>query len=646
MRIQLQHLDIRTRQTSERVTFSESVTFLHGPVSTGKSTVARLVDYCLGGDLERTPAIQQEFIAAELSVQLGKYECTLERSAGDLQSVRVTWSGPNDDIGSVNAPVDHQPEPLLDAEVYNLSDLIFHLCGVTPIKVRKRSRDPESPLVRLSIRDIWWYCYLEQTHLDSSFFRLEDPFRGRKSQDAMRFFTGLHSERLGQLEAEYMKTVDDQRAKRESVQQIRAFMSRFELGSEMEMVGQLEVANRELSAVEAKRVELERTRSAETHPTDPLRISLRQLGAEIASIREAVDESKESITEQRALRAEFITAKVKAERTDQATTVLEGVRYQRCPECGTDISGRSDDPKGACRLCGSPHSEQETKDPLELEALRRDLNERIDQIADSVARRERESARMLRQLVQAEQKKAELDRRLQDELARYDSAFMESIRSVDREIATLVERIKSLKRLQQMPQAIDQLEEQAGTLQGKVDRLRSSIYEERDRLRAADANIAAIAAEFKRVMLSVSFPGVSEADEIVIDPRNWKPTVVHGQQEWSFWDTGSGGKKTLFNVCYALAIHTVALSRPMPVPNVLVIDSPTKNISDDENPELVTKLYAEIYRLARRLNGHSVQLLLIDSDLVSPEDALPGFRERRLAGEPDAPSLIPYYSGP
>jgi DNA repair exonuclease SbcCD ATPase subunit len=253
---------------------------------------------------------------------------------------------------------------------------------------------------------------------------------------------------------------------------------------------------------------------------------------------------------------------------------------------------------------------------------------------------------MLRQLVQAEQKKAELDKRLQDELARYDSAFMESIRSVDREIATLVERIKSLKRLQQMPQAIDQLEEQAGTLQGKVDRLRSSIYEERDRLRAADANIAAIAAEFKRVMLSVSFPGVSEADEIVIDPRNWKPTVVHGQQEWSFWDTGSGGKKTLFNVCYALAIHTVALSRPMPVPNVLVIDSPTKNISDDENPELVTKLYAEIYRLARRLNGHSVQLLLIDSDLVSPEDALPGFRERRLAGEPDAPSLIPYYSGP
>jgi hypothetical protein len=147
-------------------------------------------------------------------------------------------------------------------------------------------------------------------------------------------------------------------------------------------------------------------------------------------------------------------------------------------------------------------------------------------------------------------------------------------------------------------------------------------------------------------MLSVSFPGVSEDDEVIIDPRNWKPTVVHGDQEWTFWDTGSGGKKTLFNVCYALAIHAVALNRGMPVPDVLIIDSPTKNISEDENPELVRSLYAEIYRLARGQGGRRLQFLLIDSELVVPSAALPGFSERRMAGEPGAPSLIPYYTGP
>ena len=224
MKIYLNNLLIRTRKTTEHVDFT-GITFLHGPVSTGKSTVARLIDYCFGGDLERTPALQQEFIAVELNVTLGIYDCVIERSADDNSTLRVSWSGPDGDVGSVNAPLKAQNSRLLEADVFNFSDLIFHLCGVTPIKVRKRSRDPESQLIRLSIRDVWNYCYIDQAHLDSSFFRLDDPFRSRKSQDAMRFFTGLHSDRLNQIDTQLMSAVDEQRTKREAVKQIRMFTS-------------------------------------------------------------------------------------------------------------------------------------------------------------------------------------------------------------------------------------------------------------------------------------------------------------------------------------------------------------------------------------------------------------------------------------
>ena len=442
-----------------------------------------------------------------------------------------------------------------------------------------------------------------------------------------------------------MRVVDDQRSKREAATQIRRFMTQFELGSELNVVGKINTAEQELRAAEARRGELERTRSAETHPTDPLRERLRRLSSEIAGIAQAVSESQESIGEQRALRAELITAKVKAQRADTAATILEGVEYQRCPQCGSDVSNRIRD-EGVCRLCGSGASDIGKTTSSELEALRRDLNERIDQIAESIARRERELKRMMRQLEESEQQKGALDRQLQEELRRYDSAFVESIRAVEREIATLSERLRSLRRLQQLPVAINKLEEEAGALEGTIERLRRSILEERQLLKAGDANVAAIAAEFKRIMLAVGFPGVGEEDDVLIDPRNWRPTIVHGQQEWTFWDTGSGGKKTLFNVCYALAVHAVAMERRMPVPGVLIIDSPTKNISEDENPELVQALYAEIYRLAEGYGERRLQFLLIDSDLVSPADELMGFAERRMAGEPGAPCLIPYYSGP
>jgi len=323
LNVRLRELLITTRQTTEVLDFAPSVTFLYGPVGTGKSTVARLIDYCLGGDLQRTPAIQQEFVAAQLVTELGRYSCKLERASTDTQAVRVSWSRNGTDFGSINAPLAASERPLVGEDVFNLSDLLFHLCGITPIKVRQRTRDPDSPMIRLSFRDIWWYCYLDQTHLDSSFFRLEDPFRGRKSQDAMRFFTGLHSERLSDLETQLYQTIDKQQGKREAVRQIREFVARFDLGSELDYASQVENNSRMLSEAEAKRQQLENERAARIHPTDSLRELLRTMGSQISELVSAIEATEDAIAEQRALRAELITTKIKADRAEKPGRTIE-----------------------------------------------------------------------------------------------------------------------------------------------------------------------------------------------------------------------------------------------------------------------------------------------------------------------------------
>lgn len=92
MKIRLVQLRVITRQTTELVVFSPGVTFIHGPVGTGKSTTARLIDFCFGGQLERTPAVQMEFVAAQMSAQVGSYAVQFERAATDGSSVRVTWA--------------------------------------------------------------------------------------------------------------------------------------------------------------------------------------------------------------------------------------------------------------------------------------------------------------------------------------------------------------------------------------------------------------------------------------------------------------------------------------------------------------------------------------------------------------------------
>lgn len=643
MNTRLIQLRVHTRRTVEVIDFSRSVTFIHGPVGTGKSTVARMVDYCLGGGLERTPAIQQEFVAADLAMQFGRFTAHLERGAQDTSSVRVTWSDDGGHHESVNAPLDAAESPILGQDVFNLSDLIFHLCGVQPIKVRKSKLDPDSPLVRLSFRDLMFYCYLQQDHLDSSFFRMEDPFKRLKSRDVMRFVTGLHSERMNEIEIALVRAIDDQRSKREAVAQIRAFMARFQMGTEIDVQEQIGRVQAELREAIAHRDELDRTQTTATHVVDPLRMRLRDLSSRTDAVRTAIADIDVQIQQHDALRSELIAAKIKAGRTEQAGRVLEGVGFERCPQCGSDVSSRQAAP-GACPLCTTVA--QTTPPSIEIEALRRDLNERIDDLAESIARHRRERARQERVLAALVEEKAALDRQLSDELARYDSAYVANARAADRAVATLQERLASLNRLRQLPQAINDLEREAGEIQGRIDNLRTALQEEHGRLRNADQRVAGIADAFFAIMRAVGFPGVYAEDRVALDPRNWLPYVHHADQSWTFYDAGSGGKKTLFNVCYALAVHTVAAAQDLPIPAFLIIDSPTKNISQDENPELVQALYREIYTLASR-EGRTVQFLLIDSDLVPPEAGQVTFADRRMAhGEAENPPLISYYVGP
>jgi rubrerythrin len=602
-----------------------------------------MVDYCLGGGLERTPAIQQEFVAADLAAQFGRYTVLFERGAEDSTSVRVTWTDENGHFESVNAPLQAGQAAILGDEVFNLSDLIFHLCGVQPIKVRRSKLDPDSPLVRLSFRDLMFYCYLHQDHLDSSFFRMDDPFRRLKSCDAMRFVTGLYSERMNEIEIELVRAVNDQRSKRGAVAQIRAFMARFQMGTEIELQEQIGHVEGELREAAAHRDELDRTHTTDTHVVEPLRIRLRGLSLRMDATRTAIADIETEIQQHDALRSELIAAKIKADRSEQAGRVLEGVRFERCPQCGSDVSNRQI-PSGACPLCTAVA--QSLPPPIEVEVLRRDLNERIDDIAESMARHRRERSRQERMLATLIEEKNALDRQLSDELARYDSAYVASARAADRTVATLQERLASLGRLRQLPQAINDLEREAGELQGRIDNLRSALQEERARLRDADRRVASIADTFFTIIQAVGFPGVYPEDRVTLDPRNWMPYIHHGDQDWTFADAGSGGKKTLFNVCYALAVHTAAATQDLPLPTFLIIDSPTKNISQDENPDLVQALYREIYSLASR-EGRTVQFLLIDSDLVSPEPDQVLFAHRRMAhGESTSPPLISYYDGP
>jgi hypothetical protein len=143
MRIKFISLALQWKQGREVLDLDHHVLFYHGQISSGKSTIARLIDFCLGGSLEMTTALQQEFISAGLTAYIGENEVLLERSSRS-EKLQVSWKNKEGEVATILAPTQSRQEPIWDSGVENLSDLLFYLLDIEPLKVKRSKIDEDS----------------------------------------------------------------------------------------------------------------------------------------------------------------------------------------------------------------------------------------------------------------------------------------------------------------------------------------------------------------------------------------------------------------------------------------------------------------------------------------------------------------------
>ena len=375
MKIHLHFLKLTCHKSEELIELADGVTFIHGTLSLGKSTVARLFDFCLGGDLEQTTAIQREFIGAQLSLTIGEHYVLIERNRGENQ-LQVTWTDATGETKSVLVRAKGDGPPVYGEDVVNMSDLMFRLLGLPIIRVRKRTGDETSPMIRLSFRDVFKFCYLEQEELDSSFFRLNTPILAEKSKDALNFFVGHYSETLSVLETQLDQLRAEQRSKREAAERIRAFLGRFGFASEGQIQEELDGVQASMERLEEWLASERTAYLSETHFVDEQRDRLRTMSDQLQTEKTVVEDLDHRLQDQRELQNELISMKFRTARADRARTVLEGVAFEHCPHCGQSVMTRRVGPENACYLCLQPVDTRFKKE-VTAPSIRSDLDARL-----------------------------------------------------------------------------------------------------------------------------------------------------------------------------------------------------------------------------------------------------------------------------
>ena len=648
MNLRLLELTVTFKQAKENIKWA-SFNYFYGQMGAGKSTIARLVDYCLGGDLVWTPALQSEFVGANLSVQVDDHELSLDREAHSNQ-LRARWSVDDEFFEALIPARTPDGEIIPNSGIEVLSDLIFHLAGKAPPKVRRSKVREESELERLSIRDLLWYCYLDQDSMDSSFFELDsdaNPFKRLKSRDVLRFLVGFHQERVAELEAQLERVRNERLRAEAGAGAIRDALSASEIATEVELAAVRAKLEEDLKDVTAEIDDLrQRVRSLRSHAMDRLQKKARTLALKITDLQQALGELQQALAKDKAHKNEILSLGTRFRRSQSAKEVLAGVQFADCPRCGNHLPDRADD---LCQLCGQLPIESITPG-LDDESAERDMSARVEELSELIEQHERHIGTTERAIRELEDEKQVLDLELTRASTAYDSAYLSSALETEKRRSSIQQQLLDLNKLEVLVQKIQELTLRVHDLAGQEQKIRSELREARAKAERDTINLTRLKELFLDCLLRAKIPGFLPNDIVEMRPPHFLPEVMSAEAGdlavTSFANLGSGGKKTLFKCCFAVAAHRLATEIGDTLPTILIIDSPMKNISERENREQFEGFHRMLYELsASELDN--TQFVLIDKEYYPPPaDMDVSLTVRHMKPDSDEdPPLIRYYRG-
>jgi hypothetical protein len=623
--------------------------YFYGPIGSGKSSIGRLIDFCLGATTDWTPALQQEFVAARLDLLLNDMPVSLGRER-DSNRVIASWRKESDQL-QVSIPArTPNGEALPDTEVQVLSDLLFHLAAEEPPKVRRRKGRPDERMERLSFRDLYRFCYLDQQGMDSDFFKLNsDNFAVKqKSIDALRYILGYHTEKVADLESQLQQTREAKLGFQLSANALSRALSEAGMASSEALE---ERVRNTAAMVERARHDAAQARS-ERSPVpaidEALRKRARGLTMEVQAARQQVDDLSVRLAELERHRNELQMLSVRFQRTSAAKTVLGGVDFKDCPRCTQHLPERA---HGTCTVCGQPDSIFAATGVLDEDVIEKDLKIRRAELDDAFQRLHEQRQKTAARVDDLEIAKREADSLLAERLRNYDSEFLSQALIHERNAATLEQKLADLEQSRRLPDLLREQRELASAKAVEEAKLVSELEATKRAAFQDRRNVERLGQLFLDCLVRSKFPDVRAIDNVHIDPSSFYPRIPLGGEDaivvLTFDNAGSGGMMALFRTCFAVALHRLsAMMGGRRLPSVLVIDTPTKNVSSVENPEVVQSFYRMIYELASsELTG--TQFVVIDNELTRPPEGLDiQVNDRHMVrGDSNNPPLVPYLSG-
>lgn len=557
-RLKIESLTLIGTRKNYIVNFHDGFNLISGHTSTGKTSILEMIDYALGAQSHKSYIeIGNSCTHVELVIFIGNEKFKIRRELFNFKAPVVIedWREEKQKYLFYN-----RYEIDIPSNPKSLSAFLIEKLGLANITISGQS---------FSFRDLFKYCYIKQTEIDNEDILGEKIWtKDFKRKATFEIIFNIYDNAL----EEYKRALEDRKTEAHElalqITGIQDFLKTVDIVDSAACKELEKKIKSELTELSAQLTAIKKGKGNMSSAAIALRRQIEEAKAKLADWAEKRRDQEQYINKLRLLHNQYLSEIEKKELAIQGYLTFNQYEFLLCPNCLRPIT-RSDNAEVCC-LCGSEKSDDTAETLIlknEISVLKRKANELLKFI--DIEDRKYDS--IIHKIHELKNSLSEAEIELQHLSQGYLDPLMEQIEYINYEIGLRNRRLFELEKNLKMFQEVERLHEVFKKKEQSIDLLKSNIKGLSTNAVDKQALLEQLSNTLHAILENFEYPKLTNA---YVDEKRYLPYVRNRKYD----DIGSLAGVTLITMAYYLALLMIGSTDQYYHPNLLIIDSPRKNL--------------------------------------------------------------------
>ena len=539
------------------VPFFPGVNIIYGEEDSGKSSILELINYLLGSNkLDKYVELEQSVKYAILELNLNNQAYCIKRDIFDSKQDIEVYMVDYTNINTV-FPTKYKPnyDNTIDGKFF--SDFLLDALNFPKIKIKNSPTKDDSSLARLSFRDLFKFCYLNQDDVGTkNLLNNQNYVLYPKTKEVFKYIFNLSDEEISKLE---QSISDKTRLKNNlsiKISNIQEFLKTIEIESFDYITSFLEDIKSNLTFLERELNTINTSITSSSSEYEPLKEYLVTLNYQILDKQKEKAKTRENIKRYEKLIHDYYddSQKIKAILSAKKLIGETSPILTICPLCEHDIEE------------SSLIQEYKIQDKTKLDSEVKLLNKRIKDLSELIEK-EKESFRTIENtLSNLIKSREEFKKRIDEELNEHISPYLTKRDEIIKQQSAFIEREQQIIKALKIRNEENNLEKQISKLDEDIENLKEKLTE----LTTSQPKLETVLDELKTILTSyLLLIGVKNCTDIDISNKTFLPVLRNKQ----YHEITSGGIRTILSIGFLLNILESSLNNNTNLPRFLMIDT-------------------------------------------------------------------------